>query len=98
VRRFADGGSGKKAERGRGNQRLCQMAAAKLPQTGEHISQIVIFDIRCRGIQSIRCAGGEVVDGLAALVPCGADGRGSRMERVPGIIARLIQFPGGGSA
>jgi hypothetical protein len=44
VRRSAYGGSGQKAERGRGHQTACQMPVAKLLQTGEHISQVMIFD------------------------------------------------------
>jgi len=74
------------------------MPAAKVPQTGERISQIVIFDVRRRGIQSIGCAGGAVVDGLGTFASGRADGRSSSMERFPGIVARLIQFRAGGPA
>jgi hypothetical protein len=45
VRRSADGGAGQKADRGRGQQSACQMPAAKLPQTGERIAQVMIFDV-----------------------------------------------------
>ncbi len=65
------------------HQRACQMPAAKPPQAGEYVSQVMIFDVRCRSIQSIRSASGEVVDCLGALASRFANGGGSRVERVP---------------
>jgi len=66
------------------------MPAAKPPQAGERIFQVMIFDVRSCGIQPIRCAGGEVA--------CRANGGGRRMERVPSLVTRLIEPPAGGPA
>jgi hypothetical protein len=98
LRRALQGGSGKKTDRGRGHQSAGQMPASEPPQASQHVSQVVIFDVRCGSIQSIRGASSEVVDCRGTLAPCSADGGGSRMERVGCVISRVIQSSAGGPA
>jgi hypothetical protein len=98
VCRSAYGGSGKKTDRGRDHQRACQVPPSEPPQAVEYISQVMIFDVRCRRIQPIGSSGREVVDCRGALAPCSANGGGSRMERVRRVISRVIQFSAGGPA
>jgi hypothetical protein len=74
------------------------MPAAKLLQAGERISQVMIFDKRCRSIQSIRRAGSEMVDGLGTLASGGANPGSNRMERAPCPVSRHIQSLAGGPA
>jgi hypothetical protein len=74
------------------------MATAKPPQASGHVSQVMIFDVQCRSIQSIRGARSEAVDCLGTLASSCANRGGSRMKRVPGLITRLIQSPAGGPA
>jgi hypothetical protein len=74
------------------------MAASKPPQAGECIPQVMIFDVGCRGIQSIGCLGRASVDCRGTLPSCFANGGGSRMECTPCLISRLIQFLAGGLA
>jgi hypothetical protein len=64
----------------------------------QHSSQVMIFDVCCRGIQLIRCPGGAVVDRFGALSTCCAHAGGNRMERAPCLISRLIHLPAGGPA
>jgi hypothetical protein len=74
------------------------MPAAKLLQAGERISQVMIFDKRCRSIQPIRRAGSEVADGLGTLASGCANPGGNRMERASGPVSRHIQSLTGGPA
>jgi hypothetical protein len=50
------------------------MSAGKPPQAVEYILQIMIFDIGCSRVQSIRSPCREVVDCLGALASCSANG------------------------
>ena len=68
------GGSGKQSYHGRCHQRARQVPVAKPPQTRDDISQVVIFDVGPRGIQTVRCLSSEVADCLRSLASCGANG------------------------
>jgi len=71
------------------------MPAAKLPQTLEYVSQVVIFDVGCGGIQSVRCAGSGAIDRIGTPASAGPHRGGSRMERTSGLLARIVKFPAG---
>jgi hypothetical protein len=95
MRRTVYSGSRKKAHGGREDDRLRQVPASEPPQTDKRILQIVVVDIGCRSIESIRRAGREVVDCFRALAPGFANGRGRSMERPRRLISRFVQLPAG---
>ena len=92
------GGSGKKADHGRSHERAGQVPVSEHPQTGDGISQVMVFDKRCRGVQLIRRAGSKVVNRLGTLQSRSANGARSRMEGGPGLASHLIHSPAGGTA
>jgi hypothetical protein len=71
------------------------MLAPKSPQAGEYISQVMIRDKRCSGIQPVRRPGSQVVDGGGTLASCCAHGRRGRMERTRCVLPRPVHFPAG---